>query len=295
MFNLFGKKKKPEGPKPIYTADNPLFKQFPLQSTALKEIAEFVEKTLAEMLDPEQVAELLKAQTELPQTLVNLKRLQFDSMGWKKVESEQRFDAYVCEHTGNYLLASQERQNGSLQDMNIKVEFPMYRDWLRDQMAHNGGGLIYCETFNHRGVSGYEAIAKLPKPDNEPGMDYYYFMNIHNFVDDRIEQLRLTVKELGGTGLRESVMTQPLLNLLDDDMDKFISYMRQDAYNPTYSEGNVRNAAEMEQFDAMFPFHPLSILRTHLRPRLLDSLVHLEQLPDGTKDDDDIEVEFEEL
>jgi len=294
MFNLFRKKKKLEGPKPIYTADNPLFKRFPLQTAELKKVAETVEKTLSEVLNPEQADELLKAQTELPQTLVNLKRLQFDSMGWKKAESEHRFDAYVCEHTGNYLLASQERPNGSLKDMNIKVEFPMYRDWLRDQMAHNGGGLIYCETFNHRGVSGYEAIAKLPKPE-EDGVDYYYFMNIHNFVDDRIEQLRLTIKELGVTGVREAVMMQPLLDILEGDMDKFISYTRQDAYNPTYSEGNVRNASEMEQFDALFPFHPLSILRMHLRPRLLDSLVHTEQLPEGTKDDDDIEVEYEEL
>jgi hypothetical protein len=295
MFNLFGKKKKDIGPKPIYTADNPLFKRFPLQEAELSTIRVSVEKKMAEILDTEAAAELLTSMTELPSVPVNLKRLQFESFGWEKVESEQRFDAYVCEKTGNYLLASQDRPNGSLKDMNIKVEFPMYRDWLRDQMAHNGGGLIFCETFKHKGVSGYEAIAKLPKPEGENGTDYYYFLNIHNFEDDRIEQLRLTVKELGGAGVRETLLKEPLTELLDNDPDKFINYFRLDPYNPTYNEGNVHSAAEMEVFDQLFPIHPLSVLRMHLRPRLLDSLIHLEMLPEGTKDDDDIEVEYEEL
>lgn len=295
MFNLFGKKKKEENAKPIYSLDNPLFQRFPLPESDLKKIEGSVSEKLAELLEKEEVKDIIQNFTELPEAAVNLKRLAFDSFGWKKIEEELRFDAYVCEKTGNYLLASQERPNGSLGDMNIKVEFPMYRDWLRDQMAHNGGGLIFCETFSHKGVNGYEAIAKLPKSEGEKGLDYYYFLNVHNFVDDRIEQLRLTVKELVEPGIREVLLLPLLAELMEWDEGKCRQYFAQDPYLPTFSEGNVRNAAEMEVFDAFFPFHPLSIIRQIMRPRLLDSLLHLDALPDGTKDDDDIEVEYEEL
>ncbi len=295
MFNLFGKKKKKDNNKTVYSEDNPLFKRFPIIGTDFEKLKISIENKLKPFLEKEEVQSLLEHNNKLPQIIVNLNRLQFESFGWKKIEDEKRFDAYVCDKTGNYLLASRERPHGSLHDMNVKQEFPMYRDWLRDQMAQNGGGLIFCETFNHKGVSGYEAIAKLPKNDGEKGMDYYYYLNIHNFIDDKIEQIRLTIKEIAAPGIREELLLPYFAELMEIEIDECKRYFYQDPYIPTYKEGNVRNAAEIELFDQLFLFHPLSIIRQIMRPRLLDSIAHLEELPEGSKDDDDIEVEFEEL
>ena len=242
-----------------------------------------------------QAEELIQAQTEYPETISYLKKLQFDSMGWKEVEEEQRLDAYVDEKTGNYLLAYQEVPNGSLEKMDIKQEFPLYRDWMRNQFVELGGGLISCEIYDKDGLFAYESIAKAPKQQEEKGIDYHYFLSIHNKVDNRLDQLRFTIKELGTTGLRDNLVMHPLVDITDMDMMEISKYYRQDPYEPEFSEGNVRNASEMEELDELFPFHPLSVLRMHLRPRLLKSLKQLDKMPEGQTDIDDIEVEFEEL
>lgn len=295
MFNLFGKKKKKDDNAPIYSAENPLFKLFPLKEAQKTQVKDDIEAMLNELLIEGAAEELLKVQTDYPETLSHLKKLQFDSMGWKKVEEEQRLDAYVCEKTGNYLLAYQEVPNGSLDKMNIKQEFPLYRDWLRNQFVQLGGGLISSEIYNQDGIFAYESIAKAPKPQEEKGLDYHYFLSIHNKKDNRLDQLRLTIKELGDTGMRDNLLIPPLSKLLDLDSMDLAKHYRQDAYDPEFSEGNVRNASELEEFDYLFPFHPLAVLRMHLRPRLLKSLKYLDEMPEGQADIDDIEVEFEEL
>ena len=295
MFNLFGKKKKADPNAPIYSADNPLFKRFPLNDTQKAQVKEKIDNILTNLLIEGAAEELTKAQTAYPENPVYLKKLQFDNMGWKKVEEEQRLDAYVDEKTGNYLLAYQEVPNGSLEKMDINQEFPLYRDWLRDQFVQMDGGLISCEIYNENGIFAYESIAKAPRPQGETGMDYHYFLTIHNKADNRLDQLRMTLKELGDTGMRDNLIIHPLEAVLGMDMMEIAKYFRQDPYEPEFGEGNVRNASELEEFDYLFPFHPLSVLRMQLRPRLLKSLKYLDKMPEGQNDIDDIEVEFEEL
>ena len=295
MFNLFGKKKKADPNAPIYSADNPLFKLFPLSEAHKAQVKEKIDGILSEMLIEGAAEELLKVQTDYPETLSYLKKLQLDTMGWKKVEEEERLDAYVDEKTGNYLLAYQEVPNGALDKMDIKQEFPLYRDWMRNQFVQLGGGLISCEIYNENCIFAYESICKAPKQQDEKGIDYHYFLSIHNKVDNRLDQIRLTLKELGDTGMRDNLLMHPLVDISGLDMLEIGKYYRQDPYEPEFNEGNVRNASELEEFDYLFPFHPLSVLRMELRPRLLKSLKYLDKMPEGQTDIDDIEVEFEEL
>jgi hypothetical protein len=294
MFNLFGKNKSDNSLKPIYSADNPFFKKFPLDEAELSEIKEFIQQAIENQENKDLVKELLNSAEALKSAILNHKRLVFDSFEWTKVKEEKRFDLLIDEPSGNYMVVTSQQPNGGLKDIDLEFEFKIYRDWLRDQMAESNGGLLCCEIFNSNDVIGYEAITKLPSVDHENTMDYYYFMNINNFIDERVEQLRVTIKGKPESNLREEIL-KPYLEKLAGGADQYTKYFSQDPYNPTYSIGNIRNASEMEDFDVLFPRHPLSILRKSIRPQLLKTIGHLEELPEDDPFDMDIEVEYEEL
>lgn len=294
MFNLFGKNKKENNLKPVYSADNPLFKKFPLNESELNDIKEWVEQAVLSHEEKDCLEDLMKNPESLKSSILNHKRLVFESFDWTKVKEEKRFDLLIDEPSGNYMVVTSQQPNDGLKDIDLEFEFKIYRDWLRDQMSENNGGLLFCEIFNSNDVIGYEAITKLPSVDHENTMDYYYFMNINNFIDERVEQLRVTIKGKPENNLRENIL-KPSLEKLAGGPDQYVQYFRQDPYNPSYGTGNVRNASEMEDFDKLFPNHPLSILRSTIRPQLLKAIKHLEELPEDEELDLDIEVEYEQL
>ena len=65
---------------------------------------------------------------------------------------------------------------------------------------------------------------------------------------------------------------QPLSELAGMDLVQLMAHYRRDPYAPYFAEGNRRNLAELEVFDALFPIHPLSIIRREIRPRILADL-----------------------
>lgn len=54
-------------------------------------------------------------------------------------------------------------------------------------------------------------------------------------------------------------------------MGEFFEIYRKDPYNSNFTAGNRRNLSEIEAFGFLFPFHPLSILRQEIRPRIIES------------------------
>jgi hypothetical protein len=89
--------------------------------------------------------------------------------------------------------------------------------------------------------------------------------------------LKVQCMETGVTGLRESLalpqmMASGRVKLQEgsDGAPQLLGWM-QDPYAPTISMPLMRNLAEDEQYDAQFPNHPLSRLRSALR-RIQSSL-----------------------
>jgi len=292
VFNLFGKKKGPI--KPIYTADNPIFKLIPLETAVQEQLFTHIKKQIAEKLNPELTTELLQLQSEHPVLLRHHKRLQFDSLGWETMEAKGDVKVFASKETGNYLLASQALPAGDLKDFDMQEELLIYQNWMREQFVHGEGGLLHCEIVKTDQVEGYESIAKIPIEGQE-GMTYMYFLSLQNIKDNKLEQLRLTMRELGGAGLRDEMVRNALLEYYEKDPNTVYKYFRQDPYEESYSEGSVRSFAELAIFDELFPFHPLSVLRQTLIPRLLASLSYLEEIPVGEDSGDEDEIEFEEL
>ena len=103
-------------------------------------------------------------------------------------------------------------------------------------------------------------------------MDYIYFLNIRNYEEQKLYQLTFKVFEMSPTGTRDNLMMHPLADIANVDMMQLMELYREDPYDPNYDQGNRMNLSEREEFDYLFPFHPLSIIRQDIRPRIKRSL-----------------------
>jgi hypothetical protein len=286
MFNLFKKNKKPSYPS--------LFDKLPLSDEQQKTIEDRIKELLSQMIDEEKAEEAVKIQTEYPEQLIQYKRLQIDNMGWEEKDTEgQPIKVFVDEHTGNSMVLTQQFPSGQLKDIDLDQEFYLYQNNLRNALAQAGGGLISSELHDEDGLRAYVTIGKVPLPEGQKGMSYILILDVHNLEDNTLDQVQMRFNELGTTGLRDNLMVHPLMELFDIPMEGFSPEVyNQDPYEVDFREGNLRNFSELEQFDALFPFHPLSVLRQHILPRVLKSIQLMDEVVD---EGGDIEVEFEEL
>lgn len=97
---------------------------------------------------------------------------------------------------------------------------------------------------------------------NPSGVQYTLTMH----VDYGNEVLNATAyfSEIGITGQRDSVILNKLVDegtIIPPDMSKWIS----DPYDLNYTKGLLMNLSEKEEYDAVFPNHPLSEMRKIIR------------------------------
>ncbi len=287
MFNLFKKNKKPSYPS--------LFDQLPLSDAQAQAIEQAVQTSLGEQLDPEKVEEIIALQSSYPENLIQYMRLQIDNMGWEEKEAGgQPVKVFVDEQTGNSMVLMQQHPSGPLSEIDVEQEFYLYQNNLRNVLAQAGGGLISSEIIENQGLRLYQTIGKVPPAEGEEGLSYILILDVHNLKDNTLDQVQMRFRNLAAAGLRDQLMLPVLAKLFDLPQEAVATaevYGR-DPYEPDFQEGNLRNFSELEQFDALFPFHPLSILRQNILPRVLKSI----QLMDHIVEDEGAdEVEFEEL
>lgn len=288
MFNLFKKNKKPSYPS--------LFDKLPLSTEQNQQIESFIQKAMTEIVEAEKVEEVIQIQTEYPENLIQYKRLQIDNMGWgeKEIEGGQPVKVFVDEKTGNSMVLTQQFPSGDLKDIDLDQEFYLYQGNLRNALAQSGGGLISSELHDTAELRVYVTIGKMPAPEGTEGIAYMLILDIHNLIDNTLDQVQMRFYELGATGLRNSLMLQALDGLFDIPSEALSTpqvYCR-DPYEDDFTEGDLRNFAELEQFDELFDFHPLSVLRKHILPRVLGSIQLMDEVVEEEGHDD---VEFEEL
>lgn len=287
MFNLFKKNKKPSYPS--------LFDKLPLSAEQSQQIESAIQKAMTEIVETEKVEEVIQIQTEYPENLIQYKRLQIDNMGWAEKDVEgQPVKVFVDEKSGNSMVLTQQFPSGDLKDIDLDQEFYLYQGNLRNALAQSGGGLISSELHDTPELRVYVTIGKMPAPEGTEGMVYMLILDIHNLIDNTLDQVQMRFYELGATGLRDNLMLKALDGLFDIPSEALSSpavYCR-DPYEDDFTEGSLRNFAELEQFDELFSFHPLSVLRKHILPRVLGSIKLMDEVVEEEGDD---EVEYEEL
>jgi hypothetical protein len=267
MFRFFKKKKK--------AAKRDLFQElFPLTSSTKQQIKTAVEKIQTQMHGEDGMAEISAYRRHYDSKMVSLNSLEFDSFNWKLHEATETSVVYYNDF-GDSLDLAMIPPNGVMVKETASSEMPVFRDWMRNNGVNQGGGLIFCEEFDlNNGTTGSESILKLPKEEGL-GMNYLYSLNVHHYEEQKLYQIVIRVPEASPTGMRDNVFMQPISSVLTLDMMELAELYRQDPYDKDFKGGNTMNLSERAEFDDLFPFHPLSIIRNEIAPQLKSSLKFL--------------------
>jgi hypothetical protein len=129
----------------------------------------------------------------------------------------------------------------------------MYRGMLGD-----GGGLVEVEAMELATVPSLRTIFKFPQ--SLTGMTYLGAVTIP--FRDCSFVLKWQCPEHGTTGIRDAVVLATLSPTVSATGE--IVGWRQDPYMPSHRARCLRNRADDVQWDARFPDHPLSRLRSYL-------------------------------
>lgn len=132
----------------------------------------------------------------------------------------------------------------------------------RRKLARAGGAVVEVEPLDVDGVPAVRTVVKLPQEAG--GMTYVASITVP-FADFSYV-LKFQCHEGTPTGLRESVVLSKLLHAGDvsqGDDGKLSGWWR-DPYEPAHEAPLLRNRAEDEGYDELFPDHPLSRARRHL-------------------------------
>lgn len=158
-------------------------------------------------------------------------------------------------------------------------------DGVHECLSDNQG---IIEAKNGTSARGYKYIYSIVKNmSDEPfgGVRYYLRLNLFDNSDDIIE-FQADFTEIGTTGGREAVCSDLArrAGLADVFADGFKDWA-QDPYDPEYTKGCLKNLAEKEGLDGLFPEHPLSQAHEFLLAVLRDEFVTVRQSNDDPEAD----------
>ena len=271
LKNFFKKNKRnKESPKSHSRINRDLFKElFPLSEENKHKIESNINAILRQMHGT-QGPDVLKSLSRDYETVEeNVEELSFDCMGWEKSVNTETNNLFQNSF-GDYLTIDIVSPSGKLE--RNQSELKVYREWIRDLFAQQNGGLIYCDEFETaNGVDGFESITKMPASEST-GMVYTYFVNARNYSSQKLYQIIVRVHEMSPTGIRDNLIIHPISEITQLGIEALMEGYRQDPYDKEFQDGNLMNISEREEFDHLFPSHPLSIIRKEIKPRLLPSL-----------------------
>jgi hypothetical protein len=141
---------------------------------------------------------------------------------------------------------------------NIEVLRPFYRKLL----TQNKGGLIEVSTLLVENVPGVKTIFKFPL---EPkGMSYLGSITLP--FKNCSYVVKMQAYEEGITGMREAVIGEKMTRegkIIS--MEEGAERWSIDPYDPEIKEGTLMNLSEKEEYDFIFPEHPLTFIRNKLK------------------------------
>jgi len=207
-----------------------------------------------------------------------IERITFNTSGWHEHGQEQSKDWVVWGNAGDILSLA-------VVPSPWRTFKPMEREyWLQDarQMARPGG----IVSVDPRMAASRPAIEIIYK--RTEGMGYRYTGMLVVEFSGYWCQVTGVFGERGVTGLREAQLTARFLERGQIKLRKHPFYRRVftrssgyvegwfvDPYDAKYREVVLHNLADSEEYDAQFPDHPLTRLRSTLKT-VRDSLQFLD-------------------
>lgn len=134
------------------------------------------------------------------------------------------------------------------------------RDQFRVLAASGGGALIQADPLVVDRVRILRTIMKFPQQPH--GMGYGGLLTIP--LMRGCFGINVRCPELGVTGVRDATVWQQFRPPRESDADDPFAGWCEDPYDPSYRGTLLRNRADDEKWDSIFPDHPLSRVRLHL-------------------------------
>lgn len=180
--------------------------------------------------------------------------------GWKLIEQNAQERTWINE-TGNAAFSFfffDIKPDLPFQTMNINA----YRSSYRMAALKHEGGIVESDFVDLKGINGLRFIIKVPM--GEHGMRYLSAVTIpfrnYSYV------LRVQAEEAGTTGIRDAVVASQLMATGEiKPGDNGFENWFADPYDKIFRQGRLMNKSEDRKYDAVFPDHPLTIVRRMLQ------------------------------
>jgi hypothetical protein len=166
-------------------------------------------------------------------------------------------------------------QAGDVVGVELRTEEPAFKVDFDDLVALRaniriglaGAGLISADVDDYgpkpQPIRGMAVITKLPQVPHGISYTGIIFLPFKDFS----YSLYMRYEEVGITGIREAavldkLMEEGVVSVTPTSMGMAIEGLAEDLYDPSLRGPLVRSKAEREEYDEVFPQHPLSRLRS---------------------------------
>lgn len=193
---------------------------------------------------------------------LTLSSLAFDAPGWQVQDTNPK--KQVWEHPGHSAVLS-------LHFFDVPPDIPVrledqtgLRSHYRNLINAHHGGLVELAVgvLPNTRINVVKTIFKVPR---EPrGMGYIGSLTVPFKHCSYV--VKIQAEEAGLTGMREAVIADKLIRegkITPGEHD--IPGWAADPYDRTWKQGALMNLAEREEYDPLFPGHPLTIVRDGLK------------------------------
>lgn len=189
--------------------------------------------------------------------------IKMPDFGWPVASEKKNFKQWVSKELVLGLsinFFTKKPDLPTIQDVGALQNF--YREVLTQN--NGNGGLILTEIVDLKGYKAVKTIFKIPQ---EPtGINYLGSLTIpfksYSYV------LKLQAPEVGMTGVRDAFIADKLLKAGEIDVavngQGYRGWAR-DPYDVFWNKGVLMNLGEDSKYDAEFPDHPLTKVRTWLQ------------------------------
>ncbi|MCH8620486.1 hypothetical protein [Undibacterium sp. TS12] len=134
------------------------------------------------------------------------------------------------------------------------------RNYYRKMSEAGGAGFIELDTLRICEIAAIRSIIKVRMQPS--GLAFIGAITLP--FSDRSYVIKFQSLEGNPTGMRETVVMANGDFHFDEETGKMKNWMR-DPYDPVHEADFMRNAADDESHDSLFPDHPLSRVRFYLR------------------------------
>ncbi|MBR8837493.1 MAG: tetratricopeptide repeat protein [Stigonema ocellatum SAG 48.90 = DSM 106950] len=188
-----------------------------------------------------------------------LQAVRFNTLDWQLVEITSERVVWENELADRLSLSySNQPPDIGVDPFDLDALRKFYRGFVREANI----GIVSVDHISLDTTPAVQTIFKVPQQPH--GMDYIGFYTLPYATFSYIIEIRAA--EHGITGLRDSlVFNEFLSNISERSTDEPIPRgWFQYPYDPTYTEGILRNQSEDAKYDDQFPDHPLSRVRRYL-------------------------------